>query len=155
MNRAFCCIIWMRLLPLVIVWTVTRPSYKNLKSLEELKVNFLLRSFLSFVQKRDWLRRSPCDPVGIQTQDLQNRNLSANSLEIPCVYGLLRLSSETHLRRFCADSALLILSISVAKIRISEWKTKFIWAFLSVSIFERSSKVIKMLRTMPSWNVKF
>ena len=51
----------------------------------------------------NWILSS--DPVGIQTQDLQNRNLSANSLEIPCVYRLLRLSSKTHLRRFCADSA--------------------------------------------------
>ena len=67
-----------------------------------------------------------CDPVGIQTQDLQNRNLSANSLEIPCVYGLLRLISKTHLRRF----GLLILSLSATKVQ-------------------------KRSHTMPSWNVKF
>ena len=45
------------------------------------------------------------DPVGIQTQDLQNRNLSFNFFEYPFVYGHLRHSSKTHLRRFCADSA--------------------------------------------------
>ena len=45
------------------------------------------------------------DPVGIQTQDLQNRNLSFNFFEDPFVYGHLRHSSKTHLRRFCADSA--------------------------------------------------
>ena len=56
------------------------------------------------------LRILRSDPVGIQTQDLQNRNLSFNFFEYPFVYGHLRHSSKTHLRRFCADSALLILS---------------------------------------------
>ncbi len=45
------------------------------------------------------------NPVGIQTQDLQNRNLTFNFFEYPFVYGHLRHSSKTHLRRFCADSA--------------------------------------------------
>jgi len=37
-------------------------------------------------------------------------HLSFNFFEYPFVYGHLRHSSKTHLRRFCADSALLILS---------------------------------------------
>ena len=48
-----------------------QPSYKNLKSPEELKVNFLLRELLIFR-----------DPVGIQTQDLQNRNLTLYSAKL-------------------------------------------------------------------------
>ena len=50
------------------------------------------------------------DPVGIQTQDLQNRNQSFKFNESPFIYWLLRQSSNAHLRRFCADSALLLLS---------------------------------------------
>ena len=35
----------------------------------------------------------------------KNRNLTFNFFEYPFVYGHLRHSSKTHLRRFCADSA--------------------------------------------------
>ena len=70
-------------------------------------------------------------------QQYQNRNLSFNFFEYPFVYGHLRHSSKTHLRRFYADSAShlrrfyadsasLILSISVANVRISEQKAKLI-----------------------------
>ena len=133
------------------IWHFLRSPSKGLRGLCRQFIKFYERFYRYFdtqtnkleVHTPEWLGFSiikwffkyglaspiPRDPVGIQTQDLQNRNLSANSLEIPCVYRLLRLSSETHLRRFCADSALLILSISVAKVR-------------------------KRNHTMPSWNVK-
>ena len=41
---------------------------------------------------------SVCDPVGIQTQDLQNRNLSFNFFEYPFVYGHLRHSCLPRIR---------------------------------------------------------
>ena len=69
-------------------------------------------------------------------QQHQNRNLSFNFFEYPFVYGHLRHSSKTHLRRFCADSASLILSISVANVRISEQKAKLIMDFFGWECFE-------------------
>ena len=70
------------------------------------------------------------------TQQHQNRNLSFNFFEYPFVYGHLRHSSKTHLLRFCADSASLILSISVANVRISEQKAKLIMDYFEWECFE-------------------
>ena len=70
------------------------------------------------------------------TQQHQNWNLSFNFFEYPFVYGHLRHSSKTHLRRFCADSASLILSISVANVRISEQKAKLIMDYFEWECFE-------------------
>ena len=69
-------------------------------------------------------------------QQHQNRNMSFNFFEYPFFYGHLRHSSKTHLRRFCADSASLILSISVANVRISEQKAKLIMDYFEWECFE-------------------
>ena len=52
-----------------VVWR--QPSYKGKRSLEYLKANF-------HIQFSFFLR----DPVGIQTQDLQNRNLTLYSAKL-------------------------------------------------------------------------
>ena len=47
------------------------PSYKILKGYKELKASFVLCNLLIF-----------CDPEGIQTLDLQNRNLTLYSAKL-------------------------------------------------------------------------
>ena len=57
-------------------------------------------------------------------------------LWVSLFYGHLRHSSKTHLRRFYADSASLILSTSVANVRISEQKAKLITDYFEWECFE-------------------
>ena len=59
-----------------------------------------------------------CDPVGIQTQDLQNRNLNTKTFHNTCIHKPLHVSPKLQLRQFFCNACKRLAFTSVFSVEI-------------------------------------